>query len=527
MDLIEVGGISMFFSSKKKLAFTYTDYKIQFFRFVDKDVAKGEVIEAPLVDGTVREGLIVDEIVFFDTLKEMVKINHLKGHSVIYTVPDHAVTMRNVEHPEDLHNQSLKEYFELEIGETIHLPFDEPVIDVYDPNPEDQHAILFASNGIEVIKMQQLLNDAGLKPIGADIKSLANLRLAEQIFPSLEDQTTMVVSTLINEMSLSIFSKGHLEFLRFQSIETELTQWQLNETENGFTYTYNRNLADYKMNLMEALAEIGRIMNFYRFSVSKDQRQIEQIILMGDCPENQYIYDMLSSQFELPVFKLDDLKLKQYYPNFNAGHAELLGLALRADPFTQVPLINLMPPLRSARSSNKIGIWAAAILGVLFIAGVAVWNYSLSTDVADLQKENEAKVAALDEANSQLEQLQSSDGDSLEDAVKTIEQLSYPVTPIIAAVNKNLADYNYKTNYEFAETSAKAVIQYETYSELANYIEKIQMNPIFKDVKVNTINTKKPGNENEEVQLEETIDRHIAEIELDLNLPALQEERND
>ena len=517
----------MFFSSKKKLAFTYTDYKIQFFRFVDKDVAKGEVIEAPLVDGTVREGLIVDEIVFFDTLKEMVKSNQLKGHSVIYTVPDHAVTMRNVEHPEDLHNQSLKEYFELEIGESIHLPFDEPVIDVYDPDPEDHHAILFASNGIEVIKMQQLLNDVGLKPIGAEIKSLANLRLAEQIFPSLETQTTMVVSTLINEMSLSIFSKGHLEFLRFQSIETELSQWQLNETDEGFTYTFNGNLADYKMNLMEALAEIGRIMNFYRFSVSKDQRQIEQIILMGDCPENQYIYDMLSSQFELPVYKLDDLKLKQYYPNYNAGHAELLGVALRSEPLTQIPKVNLMPTLRSARNSSKVGIWTAVILAVVCIAGVAIWNYSLSTNIDALNKENAEKVATLDEAQNELTKLQNSDGDSLDEAVKTIEKLSYPVTPIIAAINKNLASYNYKTNYEFAETSTKATIQYETYSELANYIEKIQMNPLFKDVKVNTIDTKKPGNEADEPQLDDAIDRHIAEIEVELNLSTLQEERND
>ena len=296
--------------SKKKVALTYNDYKIQLFQYHEQDLTKAILIEQDLPKDLIRDGAIVDEVGVFELIKQIVKESKLKGQSVIFTVPDNALTMRKVDYPLDLSGAAIKEYFELEIGQSVHLPFEEPVIDVVDL-PEEGQALLFATNGIEIRKIQGILYDAGLKPVAADARALATLRMVEQIFPEFVDRITMTVAVSINELSLSIYDKGVLEFIRYHTIETELVQWEPTEEGDHLTFTYKGNTSEYQMDLMEALAEMNRIMNFYRFSINKDQQNVEQVILLGDCPEITYIKNMLESQMDVPIYTLEDSRVKE------------------------------------------------------------------------------------------------------------------------------------------------------------------------------------------------------------------------
>ena len=120
-------------------------------------------------------------------------------------VPDTSVLLKSFEHPDDIEWNELKGYVEMELGQSIHLPFQDPLIDVFDPNPSDGQAMLFAAPSEEVTKMIGLLLDATLDPQAADIRALCNIRLLAHLQLIKDDRTYLIADWSINELSISIF----------------------------------------------------------------------------------------------------------------------------------------------------------------------------------------------------------------------------------------------------------------------------------------------------------------------------------
>lgn len=276
------------------------------------------------------DGIIEDELAFFELLKDHVKNWGIKGQNVSFYVPESTVMMKAIEHPQELEDVvSIKQYVEMEIGRTIHLPFENPLIDIYDAKQGDGKATIFATNAEEVQKVVGLLTDAGLTPVVADIKVISLIRLVNLLLPNLVNTTTLLANWSINELSLVIYSFGEVEFLRFQTIETERSKWQSRYTEDDFDYFYNDEISQYQNALFEPLAEIERIINFYQYSLNKGEKGVDQIVVLGDSPELEYIAEMIESQVTLPVHVLTDQVMEEEFPNFKASQASLISLALK------------------------------------------------------------------------------------------------------------------------------------------------------------------------------------------------------
>ncbi|CAM5182938.1 Type IV pilus assembly protein PilM OS=Ureibacillus acetophenoni OX=614649 GN=SAMN05877842_10473 PE=4 SV=1 [Ureibacillus acetophenoni] len=93
---------------------------------------------------------------------------------------DPTILLKSFEHPSDVASNKLLEFVQMELGHSIHLPFQEPLIDVYDPTPGDRQAMMFA-DAEEVHKLTNLLLDIDFDPEAADIRALCNLRFLDQI----------------------------------------------------------------------------------------------------------------------------------------------------------------------------------------------------------------------------------------------------------------------------------------------------------------------------------------------------------
>lgn len=510
-------------ASKKHLAITYTDYKIQLLSYIAKDLSKLYIVEEALPLNVVVEGIIVDEYIFLETLKKLIKKHSLKGQHLVFTIPENMITIRTIEHPKELRGAEIKEFIELELGANIHLPFDEPIIDIFDVDELDGQVTLYATDREEVSKLEQIFLDSGLKPYATDAKFLANLRLVEQLIPRMENQVIMVISIAINEFSLSIFADRKLVFIRYHSIDTELANWKINEEETSLTYSYDGDLEQYKIMLSESFSEIERIINFYQYSISKDDSTVNQLVLVGDNPQIPFVYSLLEDELNIPIITIDEQLISGKYPNVKPGQAELVGIALREELLTNIPSINLLPFHRVQKKRYfKIGL-ASAIIAVV-IGIVALVNLSISNEVADLKKQQAMNKQSLDKIQQQLNANQQQ-GSSLQQSVDIVKQISYPATPIIEAVTRELKSYEYNTRLNFSATNTLIEVQYETFSDIANYIEKLQTNKLFKSVNVKTINNKIPSKKDYTEPVDEPINRHVAIIDLTLNQSLLQTER--
>ncbi|MFJ8087770.1 type IV pilus biogenesis protein PilM [Lysinibacillus sp. NPDC095746] len=319
------------FTKKKKshVSIEIKDYILRAIVAKGADPSQWKGYEMPLAQGIVEGSVIQDEMELFDVMKNDVAKWAGKKQNARIFVPDTSVLLKSFEHPDDIEWNELKGYVEMELGQSIHLPFQDPLIDVYDPNPNDGQAMLFAAPSEEVTKMIGLLLDATLDPQAADIRALCNIRLLEHLQLIKDDRTYLIADWSINELSISIFSFGQLEFLRYQSFDTDLSKWEPKEIEEH-RFSYHLEVEDeYRMILTDQMLEIDRIMNFFKFSLHKGEKSVDEIIILGDNPLLSTVKEFLENNFSIPIIMLNDSIIQKSFPQFSEQFASLLGLALK------------------------------------------------------------------------------------------------------------------------------------------------------------------------------------------------------
>ena len=318
------------FKKKSHVAMELNDYILRVLVKKGEQITQWETYDILLAQGIVQEGVIVDEVALYKIIKENLALFGGKKQLVRTFVPDTSVLLKTFEHPDDVSGSKLKPYVQMELGRTVHLPFHEPLIDVYDPIEGDGQATLFAAPSEEVTKLVNLLLDAPLTPEAIDIRALCHLRLLEKMEQLQNNKTYMITNWLINELTVCIYSNGHVDFLRFQTIDTDLAKWHgVVDSQNEVTFSYTGEEEDYRMLLIDRVMELDRIMNFFRFSLHKGEKMIDEIIVMGDNPWLPVISELIAESLPIALKIVDDKAVQQHYPNMKGKYTALMGLALK------------------------------------------------------------------------------------------------------------------------------------------------------------------------------------------------------
>ncbi|NLY80478.1 MAG: pilus assembly protein PilM, partial [Lysinibacillus sp.] len=294
------------------------------------DISQAKVFEVEIPNHIIEESILKDEMALFEIFKEYASKWGGKNQSVRFIVPDSSILLKAFDHPNDVKSNQLREYVEMELGHSIHLPFENPLIDVFDPKEGDGKAMMIAASSEEVNKYINLFLDIAMRPEVADVRALCNLRLLEDMGLLQDNKTYLLTNWLINELSIAIYSNGNLDFQRFQPIGTDINDWKAKENgEHQLAFTYQGDLDQYRMLISDQVLELDKIMNFYRFSLNKGDKGVDEIIIMGDNPNLDLIHTYLQDSFQLPIKMVNDQLIQQHYPGFKAKHVSILGLALK------------------------------------------------------------------------------------------------------------------------------------------------------------------------------------------------------
>ncbi|WP_186321527.1 type IV pilus biogenesis protein PilM [Bacillus sp. FJAT-22090] len=315
--------------ANRYIALDVNEYILRAIVMTGNDIAQSAVYEYPLDKGIYVGDILVDEMVLYETLKTLIHDWGIKRYDVRFFVPDSTVMMKSFEHPIDVTSAKLKGYVEMELGQTIHLPFSQPLIDVYDFKPNDGEAVLFAAPSEEINKIAGLLDDLHLDPTTADVRALATIRFLEKTIGLEEKKSYLITEWSISGVSISIYTGGNIEFLRYQSIDTFKEKWQSKSDQHEISFMYDGELEEYRAQLMDQIAEIDRILNFYRFSLYKGEKAVDEIITLGDSPEMDYIASEMSANFITPVTYIADSQVQKFHPNLKSKHIPLIGLIYR------------------------------------------------------------------------------------------------------------------------------------------------------------------------------------------------------
>ena len=85
------------------------------------------------------------------------------------------------------------------------------------------------------------------------------------------------------------------------------------ENEFNYQFIYNGEAENYQMVVMDQVLEIDRMMNFFKFSLHKGEKAVDEIIMLGDNPLLKSIGNLLASNLEPPLRVVDGKKLRNCF----------------------------------------------------------------------------------------------------------------------------------------------------------------------------------------------------------------------
>ncbi|MFT4412799.1 type IV pilus biogenesis protein PilM [Fredinandcohnia humi] len=318
--------LSFFSKSNKIVNLIIKDHVIRFIEL--KQVSPLQITnsgEYYIPEGIIHDGRILDHDTLATILEQCIDEWGIRKRSVRFIVPDSFITIRTIKVPAELKDDEIKGYLYLELGETIHLPFEDPVFDikVIRTDRDKKDVLVFAGPEEIVTEYSTLLSELTLKPIAADVSPLCLYRLLHYLDLTKPKQHTMILQYDVTKVNISIFHNHLPIFMRHITLITNDEDWQITPS-----YVDSKPMEEEFLQAQynDLIKEITHVMDFYRYSLHQDQ--VDRILLTGDNPSLQHFYNQLENSFNqsIEIVKSiptnDDQQVNRYF------HLAL-GLALK------------------------------------------------------------------------------------------------------------------------------------------------------------------------------------------------------
>ncbi|MEN1968226.1 pilus assembly protein PilM [Lentibacillus sp. N15] len=265
--------------------------------------------EMEIPPDSIQDGMVVNKAGIVAALKQLVQQHKWKRKKVIFSIPDDTVVIRQMQIPASLTKEEANGYIQTQIGNRVYLPFADPAlaIDFLDKDEENRNILLFAYPREKIASFVSLFSEAGLKPVAADLTSLCVYRYYYLHQP---DDKEHILHIHWNQDALVQTAFQHHKPVFTRSMKFE---WSVTEPNDMVEKLIN-----------EYILEINRIIDFYHYSITNGEAQINKLLLTGDFPLLAMVNTSLAEASTLPVDSFVDEELTGKY-------IDVLGLALKQD----------------------------------------------------------------------------------------------------------------------------------------------------------------------------------------------------
>ncbi|SDI92592.1 type IV pilus biogenesis protein PilM [Salimicrobium halophilum] len=282
--------------------------------------------EVRLPSSVLEEGVVYDprrlQLFFEDIIDE----HGLKRATTIVQLLDQHVLVRTVDIPDFVPAEETKGYIYSQLGETIHLPYEDPVIDVA-PIEGTSSVLLFAYPSPNVNQLEEVLKKAKLKVAAADVSFLSLYRCYEHTRVPEKEEHLLFVDWNVDGVSVTAYHQDTPRFSRFMKSDLPTSLWEVHERKGQVVFEPKHDervfVDDY---IQTQIAELNKLMNFYRYSVSKNQQPVTGVVLSGDFPELGNVREEADKQLAVPVEYLSGDVLENGAP---FKYADVTGLSYR------------------------------------------------------------------------------------------------------------------------------------------------------------------------------------------------------
>jgi type IV pilus assembly protein PilM len=319
----------------------------------------------PLPKGTIDDGRIMNPMKVIQAIQHGIKLKGFKSKKVHLVLPSHLIMVRFIKLP-DIPDRDLQKVVDFEVKHNIHLPFEQPIYDFIKLNgtnnnrtimkkrpftkdtgkaahtPDDlmmqqaaptfggsSAATLFGEEERQeasgeppavcdvlltaapqelVLRYMEVIQSAGLVPVGIDVKALALFRVIEKTGCLRSDGTMLVVDVNQNYTDLSIFHDKQLKITRsvplsFEGAKPEPSV-KVEDTFRFFEEFESVDDSQFQNTCGDLVHELERLMNFYRYTLNNRNQEFDTLALSGDAVRLPEIAEALRTRLDAEIVVL-------------------------------------------------------------------------------------------------------------------------------------------------------------------------------------------------------------------------------
>jgi len=296
---------SLFTPKNRIINLVLNDHSIRFLELKQTEPPSAQRwSERFLPPGIISDGKITDMDSLTSILEECIDEWKMRRRSIRFLVPDPLVIIRKVSIPVEIQEDEIKGYLYLELGSSIHLPFEEPVFDYYplSENEKTKDLLLFAAPEQHVMEYANLFSSLKLNPIVADISPLALYRLYYQLSQVDQNEILFTVQFDLTSVNLCIFEGSVPVVMRRFALPFEHEKWDIKKDSRGLMECkYTGDTEELVAHFEEIFKEINKLIDFYRYTLNNEKQDITKFLLSGDHPMLEAIVEEMRERFEVLV----------------------------------------------------------------------------------------------------------------------------------------------------------------------------------------------------------------------------------
>lgn len=286
-----------------------------------------------LPSGIIHEGQIQDRDTLIMLLEELVTVYKLKGKTLSFCIPDSVVIVRKIAIPNEVLEDEILGYLYMQLGESIHLPFDDPILAAVPiaDFTQNREAILIASRESVINEFISLFKEVSLKPLVADLSLLSIYRTYYHTGLANPEDHLLLVQIGLDYMLLSVFYQHQPVFVRHYPLEFIEEEIEVTRSSSGLEYfTWTGDYGSIISRSKDMNAEIQRFLSYYRYNFSSHEQSITKIIITGDHPCTKTFYQEFAKSIEIETLSfIEPLFQIKKGINIPAVYTDCIGLALK------------------------------------------------------------------------------------------------------------------------------------------------------------------------------------------------------
>lgn len=486
-------------NKQRQLSIIFDEYAIRFLEVTTKKDIIITIHHSSIIKNTVLKDGQLNKDEWKRLLKKHLKENKIKAKIVSIALPSSAVIFRQQIMP-DLPTKDLKLIIQYELGNSIHLPFNNPIFDIVRIESgtqllteDGQAAIqiaLVAAPGNVIYPLLDVLQENRLKTKSIDIPALSLYRLFSSTYPSLRNEVVLLSFISQNGFDLHILDNGAISFTRH--IPLEIINFDEAKDQENMQHSFLSFASDYAY-------EIERAINFFQYTLNNRGKKISYCLISSDIDFSTDFYTYLEERIGLNVKSLiyssETITDKDKYRGYEIG----IGVLLRGlEENNQVNLLPHLPKykkyqLQVAMITGMLVLISGGFLGMAYLDNEQILEVK-NEELKQISAEREAKQGLLNE-NKENSALMS----SYLEAYTVLAEGHINFVPFLDDISSQLPSNGYIQSIKWEEGSFNVIGELPNLDMVGQYVQLLSQLDWIAKVEVTNIqdkSTKLPINDN-------------------------------